>query len=872
MDRRVYIAFGFHVNLYHSFRGDSNDERGFGEDIRIIRHILDVLDSLNNKGIDVRGTWDFENAYSLEKILPRYAPDIMQRVRHRVLSGRDEIILMSYNNGMSSCMNEKELSASVEWTISNKNGSGIMDIFGSYRPVVRPQEMFFTPSNLSVYKKLGIKALCIYYSSVPFDGFRTLIPLLPLENAFNPLTYRHGENDAVILPMISHADLPDFISLKGLVKKLHRKQLNGEIRHDVLVHINMDADAVLWYGLKLPAYLNWLPNTNGLEGLVKNVASLDYVSFITPGSYLDTHTPLKEITFNQDIADGSFDGYSSWSERPFNQFLWSRIERARQKEKKLNMLLEQKPESPIYSEARELAEESFRDRMLLLSTTHFGLSTPVLNMTREKRAVSLSQSMLEKAEKACSLAEYPSFNRALNNTSSIPVIVYPQENSIVNITADLAKGCVSRLGFMEVTNADGELLPFALLDLSRHSDGSISQLKVLALLPSAHNSKTRINIMIKTERARRTESAVHSDGRILKKNGTQVLLNDSKAIKEVRFLGEKAGESDFIESYLLYGREQGHKIAFNHVSTGIMTSAQHGLMAGFRFKYSIDVPGQISPGHCILKLFMTDIIDGLFAGIDIQYPRTPENDTIFNEIASLDRYCDNKWKEVAPFQLKPMLTGPPVIIKHNYQGDLGRYSILDFERADENNKELDSFNHHITAGFTGITDGARGFVLGSDTTVLSSFAFCPMRTRKEGTGTSIFLNPFGTYHGKQRHHKSYGSGLGAEITTAAVPQFKSLAPAYNGSSARFILGIFPFAGDMPYTQSMQKIKVFCSGTPFTSLSSEKTSSIQDNVRTARQNPDGTAITLKRKNVSGEVALGFKLKILLKVLRSALFRR
>jgi hypothetical protein len=35
---RVHIAFGFHVNLYHSFRGDTNDENGFGQDIRVIRH------------------------------------------------------------------------------------------------------------------------------------------------------------------------------------------------------------------------------------------------------------------------------------------------------------------------------------------------------------------------------------------------------------------------------------------------------------------------------------------------------------------------------------------------------------------------------------------------------------------------------------------------------------------------------------------------------------------------------------------------------------------------------------------------------------------------------------------------------------------
>ena len=37
---KIYLAFRFHGNFYHSYRGDTPDELGFGKDIRIIRHIL----------------------------------------------------------------------------------------------------------------------------------------------------------------------------------------------------------------------------------------------------------------------------------------------------------------------------------------------------------------------------------------------------------------------------------------------------------------------------------------------------------------------------------------------------------------------------------------------------------------------------------------------------------------------------------------------------------------------------------------------------------------------------------------------------------------------------------------------------------------
>lgn len=94
MNYSVYVGFGFHVNCYHSYRGDTCDELGFGGDIRTIRHIIHTLNHCNTEGIPVKGTWDFENAYSLEQIWPQYAPDIIEEVRMRMKLYGDENILM----------------------------------------------------------------------------------------------------------------------------------------------------------------------------------------------------------------------------------------------------------------------------------------------------------------------------------------------------------------------------------------------------------------------------------------------------------------------------------------------------------------------------------------------------------------------------------------------------------------------------------------------------------------------------------------------------------------------------------------------------------------------------------------------------------
>jgi len=375
--KKVHVGFGFHVNLYHSFREDTNDQKGFAGDIRVIRHIIAVLDRYNGSGVPVKATWDFENAFSLEDVLPVHAPDIIENVRRRVRECGDEPILMGYNNGAMAAMTRDELEASVKWAISNDKGSGLLDVFGKYEPVLRPQEIMFSPSQALSYGEMGVSALCLYYSAVPFDGFRTLIPLLPEEFAFNPLNYRYNEHSITVIPTYNNGDLLDFGSIGWLAKKLHNKQKRGEIDTDVFIFINMDADSEFWYGYNYPFPLSKLPNLSGIGGLIGELARLPFVEFDTPGNYLKTHPALKDITFTQDIADGNFDGFSSWSEKPFNRQIWTRIERAR-----------------ALNPREGLEGEAFLKRIRLLSTTHFGLSTPHLNVRREKKALDLSQEML----------------------------------------------------------------------------------------------------------------------------------------------------------------------------------------------------------------------------------------------------------------------------------------------------------------------------------------------------------------------------------------------------------------------------------------------------------------------------------------------
>ncbi|MBO5858882.1 MAG: glycosyl hydrolase family 57, partial [Clostridia bacterium] len=328
-ENKIHVAYGFHVNCYHSYRGDTNDNLGFGSDIRIIRKILDVLTEFNKKGIPVKGTWDTENFFSLQKILPEYAPDIIEKMKERVEKYGDENIIMGFNNGALSAMTEDEFCESINLAVTNKHGSGLEDIFGECEKIVRPQEVMFTPSQVTLYNKLGIKALCLYYSCVPFDAFRTIIPKLPDEIAFNPVTYSYKGESLTVIPTYSNSDVCDAGCLRAWVKDLRKKQESGEINRDLFIFINMDADAIFWETLDAGPLTGKIANTDGIYGLVEEIADLPYIVFDTPGGYLKNHKPAGEISFTHDTADGNFTGYASWAEKPFNRKIWTRIERAR---------------------------------------------------------------------------------------------------------------------------------------------------------------------------------------------------------------------------------------------------------------------------------------------------------------------------------------------------------------------------------------------------------------------------------------------------------------------------------------------------------------------------------------------------------------
>ncbi len=747
ISNRIHIAFGFHVNCYHSYRGDTPDAQGFGSDLRIIRGIIQTLDTLNASGIPVKATWDSENFFSLERILPEYAPDIIESMQRRVKKNGDENIIMGYSNGALGAMQPDELKASIDLAVSNPQGSGLRDLFGECEMIVRPQEVMFTPSQVHTYRKLGVKALCLYYSCVPFDAFKTLIPLLDDEKAHNPLTFEYQGEGLTVLPTYSNADVCDAGCLRAWVKDLRKKQAGGEINNDLLLFINMDADAIFWESLKLPFIGSRIANTDGIHGLVKEVADLDYIVFDTPGGYLKTHAPVGTIRFTQDTADGNFTGYASWAEKPYNRKIWTAIERSR-------------------TAARVRKDDaSFLDRVKLLSTTHFGLATPVLNIQREQAADRLAKELTD----------------ALTDTTG-PLTVHNTTGSTLQC---VQLSCPE--GMLPAIEADG-LKSYSVI---RMGDDSVLLLLRFDAVKDAYQIRSSVS-----------EVPQPAPTNTLESGGSRLIMAPNGDISRLELQGKVIGGSVFLNPYLTYGGKR-YDFIFE-------TLEPEPMRGGVCLKSSgrILLPQALEQGSFSFRFFTSDALDGIFVILDVQYPYTVERDSISTENSTLGRYTDDNWQETAPFCLLPDLGGDVSIVKRNFEGDVSAFRAASYGEVDSKNKTLASFNNQLTAGMIGLTNGNRGLLLANARTVLGAMAHCPMRLEPNGT---VRMNPFGTFYGPQRHHPNRSGDRIPKTFTLVAPQSKSLAPSYNGSRERAVLCLYPFRGKLPEETSFADQLAFADG-------------------------------------------------------------
>lgn len=330
---RVFVAFGMHVDLYHSYRGDTPDADGFGLDFDVIRGSLDVLDEHPEVPCD----WDIECAWALEELFPAHAPDIVERIRDRVVSGTDVVRHMSWAGELLAALTEDEFAEAFrrsQQTLEGVFGAENVDM-GCYS-----QENSYSPDMPRLLREQGIEWLSLFYSANQFSAFRQDVRL-DGSAAYNPHWLLTPEGDARIpvMPTYHHGDLLDFEGIDGWARHVHQT-CDG----DCLVYMSFDADAASWPGV--------------LVSCIGALEPLEFVEYTTAPDYVATHAPQLEITVHRDLCDGAMDGFGNWSEKPVNFRLFHAVQAARRRGGDLTT------------------------RLRAMTTTHFGLAVPHLHPDR----------------------------------------------------------------------------------------------------------------------------------------------------------------------------------------------------------------------------------------------------------------------------------------------------------------------------------------------------------------------------------------------------------------------------------------------------------------------------------------------------------
>lgn len=802
----IYLSFRFHGNFYHSYRGDTPDEMGFGKDIRIIRHIIRVLDAYNRRGIPVKGTWDFENYFSLETIMPAHCPDIIEDMKRRVRENGDEIQIMSYNNGMVSAHTAAEFEAAIGRAVTNNARSGVKDLFGIDPFMVRPQEMMFTPGHVSLYRRCGIRALSLFYSAVPFNSFSNFVPPLGLKERFNPLTLRYPgvEDTMTLMPAYNTGDLIDNLTLRRWLKRLRRLQLKEKDPCDLLLTVDMDADDDFWYGIKAPPLDLLWSSLRGLEGLLKNIDGLDFLRFTTPRAYLESHPPVGEVCFGQDTADGSFDGYSSWAEKWENQQLWTGIERSRLMEAQTRRLMETTGRLPRAEEIEALLSRSFEERLRSLSTTHFGMASPIMNLTRLRTAATMIGASVDAAAGAFDIASQGFASKD------------GQRDSLVLMD------CRNAMGGASAGNTPRAALYLVRLPLAHEAfpDSPVAlRERAGAVTPCVVSETAGRRELMFTERLgpgerKNYELFLPADPPGIPLSGQAVTitadrisnglltitLNEHNEIAELVSGSARYGEDLFCKSGVTYGRTVRRCTRWRLVETATPAGGFAGVV---RTEGEIRIGGR--EDHVVVferELMLFAGVPYLYAFVSVRYPETRHKKYNRARSRRLQQTWDGRWREVMPCEIVPGIAGsaqnPLRVWKHNHCGETNFYD-LDYG-AFSRNRELDSVNNHVTNGWVAVTNGARGILLAQSAEAAASPAFCPLRTRLRGEQTPVYLNPFGTYYGKQLKYDTARSGLGRTLALLAADHLNSYAPSYNGRAQCFSLMIAPYEGDCPPAQ------------------------------------------------------------------------
>jgi hypothetical protein len=780
---KVYVMVGFHVDFYHSWRGDAPDDTGYGQDYKVISHSIEILNKANTQNKKAKVYWDFSASHwTLGEFIPKSFPDMIEKWKSR--DPKDEFIVGPYNNGINSAATKDEFNKAIELTLSNPSGTGIKQLFKNVGMFYRPQEMFFSSGQTKWLKELGMEGLVLQYATYPFNAFSNFISPLKAEDRFNPIILKSMPNEEgiVVLPSMSPIDLINYVSLEKLMTDLRTKQLSREITRNVVIHLNLDADAISWMPLIDNELITKLvPNIGGINEIVSAVNKYDWADFTTPSEYLKLEKPQKEVLVNQDLADGGFDGMASWAEKQSTQTYWPLIEQSRMIDRFLS----------FYSHRFNQDTDQFLNRLLTLSSTHFGMSTPFVNYQRLLRLENYTKLTLNDQTKSINDWMINHYNG--NGIKFFEYPRYGQEEIVLSNSIQKLETLIPKGSPLAPQKNDYQISPLN------------SQYDVLTLFRKTNAAEEEISL-----KSSETNPKCFSNNQLsLKGLDLEINFNEKSGIKNFYYQNYQFGDDSFLSPFISFkegidiknGNNPKYSERIIHPSKYKISSQTCNSSPSInevKLKTTLNFLGQNNKYSLPIEYnFWTHKdLPYLFLNLNSKIPYTLDEKTPKEAHPQFLRHVDYRFREIALSQLKPFFknTENITIWKMNYEGQISNYK-LNYDQFNAKNINLSSLNNHLTPGWFAITDGEKGILIAFNTNRNDSFGAVPIRFMKKD---GVFLNPFGSYFGKQFDYSHVGGEkLGTVLAEMGAQYLRPNAPGFIGEELNYELMIAPFLGVHP---------------------------------------------------------------------------
>jgi hypothetical protein len=373
----------------------------------------------------------------------------------------------------------------------------------------------------------------------------------------------------------------------------------------------------------------------------------------------------------------------------------------------------------------------------------------------------------------------------------------------VMLTLDVTQAGINPEDELSIRTAGGRTIRPIVMNSSKTEDGCLSRVRLY--WPDRTRRSVEIYHLFSGPRNKavtdETLSSAYADTRTLQNEFIKVVFNDNGRVAGVYNQSRPVLGPDSLLPAVYYKHEdvtrayRPEKIEVDVEQDGSSGVAVIRLSGKLNMS---DVP-KAEAGVMDYRLTLIAGVPYLFMESALIYPRTASHVTLSAGHPALARKVDEGWISVAPAELIPTLTAgkqhPFRVDRKNYLGVESSYEI-DYYKHSARNLNLANINNHITDGYAAVIGLEGGVAVAADTSLLSSFAFCPLKMEylPDQDVFNIRLNPFGTYFGPQYDQPTWGSGLGYKTALTVGGQYRSSAPSFNGADQAFSLMLSFFDG------------------------------------------------------------------------------